>query len=73
MACTKTNTHNNTKTRNTPRRNRHLEKNEYFYCVFFLFAVYSAQKMSCAVRQNKIKKYALCKKEVGSPSTLSKI
>jgi len=32
MARTKTNTHNNTKTHRTPRRNRHLEKK--LFCVF---------------------------------------
>ena len=33
MARTKTNTQNNTKTRITPRRNKHLEQKPNFLCV----------------------------------------
>ena len=41
MALTKTNTQNNTKTRRTPRRNRHLEKKtQILFCVFRIFMVY---------------------------------
>ena len=37
MARTKTNKHNNTKTRKTPRRNWHLERKKHNYFVFFGF------------------------------------
>ena len=42
MARTKTNTQNDTETRRTPWRIRHLEKNYFVLCFFlFLFFIYN--------------------------------